>query len=65
MRTYYTRRRPRNEDDLWWEIPNLDSTSRTVIEAYEEFDTGIVDEQGNRIMAREKKDPIGFIRRYE
>jgi hypothetical protein len=36
---------------------------RTVYEDYELIDTGIRDEAGNKIMAREKMEQIGFIRR--
>lgn len=60
MREYF-RHRPTGDYE-WWDAPNLDSTTRTVHEVDETFDTGILDEAGNKIMAREKKDPIGFVR---
>ncbi len=62
MRQYFTRGRPASNDLEWWEIPNLDSTTRTVIETFEEYETGMLDAFGNKIMAREKKEPIGFVR---
>lgn len=60
MREYF--RRPTHSDYEWWDIPNLDSTTRTVIIDEVSYDTGIFDEAGNKIMAREKKEPAGFIR---
>lgn len=54
-------KRPRGDLE-WWDIPNTESLAKTVYEVDEVFDTGVLDEAGNRIMAREKKDPIGFVR---
>ena len=56
----YFRQRPK-ADYEWWDYPNTDSLARTVYETEELFDTGIVDEAGNKIMAREKKNPIGYV----
>jgi hypothetical protein len=39
--------------------------ARTVFEDYELVDIGLVDENGDPIMARRKMDPIGFIRHKE
>lgn len=36
--------------------------ARTVFEDYELIDTGVLDAAGNKIMARERIDPVGFIR---
>lgn len=36
--------------------------ARTVFEDFELIDTGVLDAAGNRVMARQKLDPIGFIR---
>ncbi len=59
MRKYFVRTRA---DYEWWDAPNMESTSRTVIETEEVIDTGVLDERGNPIMAKEYKEPIGFIR---
>jgi len=39
--------------------------ARTVFEADELIDIGILDHAGNKVMARRKMDQIGFIRRRE
>lgn len=36
--------------------------SRTVYEPEELIDIGVLDSDGNRVMARRKMDPIGFVR---
>jgi hypothetical protein len=36
--------------------------ARTVFEDFELIDTGMLDASGNKIMAREKLDPVGFVR---
>jgi hypothetical protein len=36
--------------------------ARTVHEAEELIDIGVLDAAGNKIMARQKMDPIGFVR---
>lgn len=59
MKEYFVRRKSSGD---YWEPPNLESTSRQVIETEELIDTGILDENGNRVMAKERKEPIGFIR---
>lgn len=61
MREYFVRS-PKRADYEWWDMPNVESTTRTVIETEEVFDTGVLDENGNKIMAKERKQPIGFTR---
>lgn len=36
--------------------------SRTVYEPEELVDIGVLDSDGNKVMARRKMDPIGFVR---
>jgi hypothetical protein len=36
--------------------------ARTVYEDYELIDIGILDDKGEKIMARKRMDPIGFVR---
>jgi hypothetical protein len=36
--------------------------ARTVFEDFELFDTGVLDHDGNKVMARQKLDPVGFVR---
>lgn len=36
--------------------------ARTVHETHELIDIGVLDADGNKIMAREKLDPVGFVR---
>ncbi|MER9574893.1 hypothetical protein NKI78_04470 [Mesorhizobium sp. M0400] len=36
--------------------------ARTVFEDFELIDTGVLDAFGNKVMARRRLDPIGFIR---
>lgn len=71
MRTYFTAKtgkkrvavsaHERSEYE-WWEEPNLTSLAKTVYEEEELIDTGIIDEAGDKIMAKERKDRIGFVR---
>lgn len=39
-----------------------DSLARTVYEDHELIDIGVMDKDGNPIMARKRLDPIGFVR---
>lgn len=57
-RDYVVRRAGKIDEELDAE----DYLARTVYESHELFDIGILDEDGNRIMARQKMDPVGFIR---
>jgi len=57
-KTYFIRRSC--DDD--YEADALDSLARTVYEDYEIIDTGVIDADGNPIMARRRFDPIGFVR---
>ena len=55
----YVRVRAANMD----EFPDAENyLARTVFESHELIDIGILDEDGNKIMAHEKMDAIGFIR---
>lgn len=36
--------------------------ARTVFEDHELIDIGLLDKDGNRVMARQKPDPVGFVR---
>jgi hypothetical protein len=60
MREYI--KKPVKADYEWWDTPNTESLAKTVYETDELFDTGVLDEAGNKIMAREKRNPIGFVR---
>ena len=66
MKQYFvrgkTRTRAAENDEFWWE--GNPCTAREVIETEEEWDIGVLDHAGNPIMAREMKEPIGFIRDY-
>lgn len=44
------------------EVDGENYLSRTVYEPEELFDIGILDSDGNRVMARRRIDPIGFVR---
>jgi hypothetical protein len=46
-----------------WEDPDGEHyLARTVFESEELIDIGILDATGNKVMARQKIDPIGFVR---
>ena len=47
----------------WWESYSdpVDVLARTVYERDETVDIGILDEHGNKILVREKRNPVGFI----
>lgn len=59
-REYFTRKSE-------WFVEYYDDTftrdfaARTVFEDDASYDTGMLDAAGNKIMAREKKNPIGFV----
>ena len=44
------------------EVDGEDYLSRTVYEDVELIDIGVMDHNGDPIMARKKMDPIGFVR---
>jgi len=59
MRDYVIKRRMGDIDE------NLDGENylgRTVYEEHELVDIGVMDSEGNPIMARRKMDQIGFVR---
>lgn len=58
-REYVIRRRMADIDD---NVNAEDYLSRTVYEEHEMIDIGLLDSEGNAILARKKMDPIGFIR---
>lgn len=59
MRDYVTKR-VRSSDD--WDANGSDSLARTVYEEHELIDIGVMDKDGNPIMARKRMDPVGFVR---
>jgi len=54
--------KPKSDDDYNWEADPLNSLARTVHEDYEIIDTGVLNDQGEPIMARKRFDPIGYVR---
>jgi hypothetical protein len=58
MRDYVVRRSADIDDNT--DAENY--LSRTVYEPEELIDIGILDADGNKVMARRRLDPIGFIR---
>jgi hypothetical protein len=60
MREYLVKK-PARSDYEWWDIPNTESLAKVVYENDELYDTGMLDANGNKIMAREKKNPMGFV----
>jgi hypothetical protein len=62
MREYVIR--PRSAD-VTTEPDGENYLSRTVFETEELVEIGVRDADGNKIMARRKMDPIGFIRHRE
>lgn len=52
----------RRSGDIDENVDGEQYLARTVYEDHELIDIGIVDSAGNRIMARRRMDPIGFIR---
>jgi hypothetical protein len=59
MRRDYVIRRMAKIDE---EIDGENYLGRTVYEPEELYDIGIVDSDGNKVMARRRLDPIGFVR---
>lgn len=59
MARSYVRVRAGNIDGF---VDGEDYLARTVFESHELVDIGILDEDGNKIMAHEMMDQIGFIR---
>lgn len=60
MREYVTMK-PKTDLD-WWETKATDSLARLVFEDVELIDTGVMDSSGNKIMARKRPDPVGYVR---
>lgn len=58
MRDYVIRRMA----DIDENVNGEDYLGRTVYEDHELIDIGIMDSAGNKIMARKRMDPIGFVR---
>lgn len=59
MKREYLRIRSADIDGF---VDGEDYLARTVYECHDLIDIGILDEDGNKIMAREKMDAVGFIR---
>lgn len=60
MREYVIRRTRMADIDA---CPDAeDYLARTVYEDHELIDIGVLDADGNKIMARKRMDPIGFVR---
>lgn len=58
-REYFIKRRSADIDSE----PDAENyLARTVYEDYELIDTGVIDANGDKIMARRKMMPIGFVR---
>lgn len=57
MREYFVR--SAKLDDHTIDAENY--LARTVFEKDETYDIGLVDPAGNKILAREKRNPIGFV----
>lgn len=60
-RDYIIRRRPRSAD-IGENVKGEDYLARTVYEDHELIDIGVMDSDGNKIMARKRLDPVGFVR---
>lgn len=60
MREYVTMK-PKADLD-WDEVRSTDYLARVVFEDVELIDTGIRDSDGNKIMARKRPDPVGYVR---
>ena len=59
MRREYVIRRSAKIDE---EVDGENYLARTVYEPEELVDIGILDSDGNKVMARRRLDPIGFVR---
>lgn len=64
MRAYTSLRLKRARAEIDGEplIDAADYLARTVYENQELVDTGVLDQQGNPVMAYEKPNPIGYVR---
>jgi hypothetical protein len=52
--------RPKSGD---WDVPDAkEFLARTVHESDEAIDIGLLDAAGNKLMARRRKNPVGFVR---
>lgn len=58
MRDYVIRRMA----DIDENVNAEDYLARTVYEDHEMIDIGLLDSEGNQILARQRMDPIGFVR---
>lgn len=63
-RTYVIGKRNKIRSSEWWldDADAKDSLARTVFEDHELIDIGITDKNGDPIMARQKRDSVGFVR---
>lgn len=61
MREYVVMKRPRG-DKIEDGVDAENYLARTVHEEFELIDTGVLDDSGDKIMARRKIDPVGYIR---
>lgn len=61
MREYVSVRSVRSAD-IDENVNAEDYLARTVYEDHEMIDIGVMDKNGDPIMARKKLDPIGFVR---
>lgn len=59
MREYVSVRRMANVDEP---VDGEDYLARTVYEDHKLVDIGLMDAEGNPIMAHERRDPVGFVR---
>lgn len=62
MRDYIIRRRAADIDS---NIDGENYLAKTVHESEELINIGLLDSEGNKVMARRRMDPIGFIRHRE
>lgn len=62
MREYVIAKRKARSADIDSEPDAEDYLARTVYEDHELIDIGIRDKNGDPIMARQKRDPVGFVR---
>lgn len=62
MRVYVSVRQKPRSADIGENTDGESYLARTVYEDFELIDTGVLDPGGNPIKAREKMDPVGFIR---
>lgn len=61
MRDYIIRR----SADINSDVDAENYLAKTVYESEELIDIGVLDSEGNKVMARRRMDPIGFVRHRE